>query len=384
MKLACVWVIVLSIAISACSTTQEKERYGIPSDVYKKLEPSAEVNLDFSLLRSISCGAVEDDKPFQSTMVMIKEAQLFDLSNLPDGVTFVGGWQLNSRDPRVQSLSGLHALSDLELLAVSDTGSFVRIKLVDYEPTGTVQVAEMLDELGRPLRASYLADAEGITSKDGIAFVAFEQFHRVDAYALNECGSLARPARVAELPIELGQISVAPEKGPKAINWLSNLMVLYEAMNEYATLGMNLGNETRSDYYHVQLWNLDPQRTSAVVGMTNAIKAADQKDAWYYRLRRFSEDSGGYTFAVEVSHEFARPFESGYADFILFELHSPQKIADFQGIAAQSLPSGKHRIWVVSDNGGSKRHPNLLFGFDVDPTYRIDGPGGRTHFNIPY
>ncbi|MEH6490143.1 esterase-like activity of phytase family protein [Hyphomonas oceanitis] len=379
MKLVYFKIVVFSILVSACSTTAGTTRpSGIPIDTYNELQVSTEVNLDFSDLRRTSCRASEGDQSFQSLAVEFKPTQPFDLSKLPDGVSFVGGWQLKPGNRGPHSLSGLHALSDDTLLAISEEGAFLRIGLRDNQPTGSVEIADMLDESGLPMRGSYLADAEGVTSKDGLVFVAFEQFHRVDAYALNECGSLARPARVAALPKKLRGVAIEPNSGPQAIGWHSNLVIFYEKMSGHGALGMTLGSEERTDYFALELRTLERKLSSPVVGMTNEISSSDERDGWQYRLRRGLNEFDGFTFAIEVSHSFTSPMVSGDANFLVFELQSPTQAIDLEGIAVQKLQNGKHRIWMVSNNNGLDRNPTLLFAFDIEPTYRTDGPGGRT------
>jgi hypothetical protein len=100
---------------------------------------------------------------------------------------FIGGIEFRSDDSRVQSLSSIRFRPDgAHFVSVLDTGEWLTGQ-VTRDASGRlsglsgVAVSPILMRNGRA-GSKAAADAEGLTLRDGEAFVSFEQQHRVDAY----------------------------------------------------------------------------------------------------------------------------------------------------------------------------------------------------------
>jgi hypothetical protein len=129
-------------------------------------------------------------------------------------LTFMGAFQLNSKDKRFGGLSGLTIGADGKLYAISDQGYWLSAQLV-RKADGAVkdlvnwQIAPMLTPAGSPVTGS-LADAEALSlDQDGAFIVAFEGSHRIWRYAAPPHTFASTPTPIA-VPADLSR---APSNG---------------------------------------------------------------------------------------------------------------------------------------------------------------------------
>lgn len=98
----------------------------------------------------------------------------------------IRAWHLRHPSIRFGGLSGLTALDPSTLLAVSDRGAVVRIRLTeDGSPDPSVEpdLSSLAGPVGFDMLANRSRDAEEILAlPDGTILVAFEQIHRLWAY----------------------------------------------------------------------------------------------------------------------------------------------------------------------------------------------------------
>ena len=140
-----------------------------------------------------SCWSGQERGTAQSTKARLVELSGFDLdSKNPDrkqfgALTFMGAFQLNSKDKRFGGLSGLSIGTDGKLYAVSDRGYWISARMI-LNPDGALEdlvdwhIAPMLTPAKIPVAGS-LVDAEAFSrDRDGSFLVAFEGKHRIWRY----------------------------------------------------------------------------------------------------------------------------------------------------------------------------------------------------------
>jgi hypothetical protein len=305
-------------------------------------------------------------------------------------LTFVAGFQLTSPDKRFGGLSGIDVLDNGNLLAVSDQGDFVWIDLGKDGLTPTAaRISSMRNAKGNLLRGKAEGDSEGLAVNDGVALVSFERDHRVLTFDLGRCGAAARGAPIVfgsfGLPLpgafKDAKIAVGDNEGaePLAVtrDWylftgietkvghLSPLSARpIEAAPDFGLrvgagapefVGLDVVPSTKGGGA-VRAFSLH-RSFSALAG--NAITIAETDFHRYLdqtRLpRRIVSDID------ERSHY--RFKETGRRE--LAKLNLFLTIDNFEGIAAKELPSGRVRLFVVSDDNFSANQRTLLMVFEA-------------------
>ncbi len=303
---------------------------------------------------------------------------------------FVGGFQLDSPDPRFGGLSGVEVLDNGSLLAVSDSGQFVWI---DLAPDGVTpiraRVSPMRNERGELLYGAMDGDAEGLALNDGIALVSFEQNHRVLAFDIGECGASARGAPIAFGPYGLplpdsfanANLPVGDEDGAEPLaltpDWylfagvetkigaLSNLSARpIEAEPDFS---MRVGVDAP------QFVALDILPASFGGGGVRAFMLhrsyISAKDATVKIMEtdynRYVGPDGSSRWTDGEFRERARQrfAETGWRE--LQKLDEFTTVDNFEGLAAKQMPDGRVRLYIVSDDDFSAERRTLLMVFDV-------------------
>ena len=279
---------------------------------------------------------------------------------LPPGVRFAGGWSLTSPHAEFGGLSGVELLPDGRLLTVSDVGAFIWIGMANGAPDGTGEISYMKGPNGQILRGKRDGDSEGLALADGLAFVSFERRHRVAAFDLETCGASARAAPVTELPSELSGIRIKENSGAEALSAGKVMVAGYEQLIDgYSPLvSVSKGGSSTE-----LLAPAKRDYNGPLVGMTNTIMLGDAATAGsvVYSLRRSYNPVFGNRLTVEAAYEDA----GGASRRALFELKPPMNVDNFEGITAETLSDGTHRLWLVSDNNFSDQQRTLLFAFDL-------------------
>jgi len=280
-------------------------------------------------------------------------AQITALSKrLPAGADFAGGWGLNSDDPNFGGLSGL-ALAEDNLLAVTDAGGWVALGLIDGAPASAA-IAYMKGADGRFLSGKTENDAEGLAWRDGIAFVSYERDFRVEAFDLGSCGAAARAVRVAALPGEFAAKPVDANSGPEALALTPEgaLLFGYEGLADATSpIGQVLADGTGR--WTGRLAG-NPKGFALVAMDTVRLPSGEDREITLYRA--FDPIRGARTVLVWGDGEAQR-----------LTLSRPVLTDNFEGLAADVLPDGRLRLWIVSDNNFSKLQRTLLYAFEVRP-----------------
>ena len=344
------------VALAACAGSAP-----VPdSDDMKNRQPSAEY--DLASLKALSCPAGADFVAPDAIKLSVLPLPLSSNSEaraLPEGVTFHAGWVLESSDTRFGGLSGMAMNAAGQFLMVSDTGAFVWIdRNDDGAPTQIGAIAEMKDATGRSLKGKTEADAEGLAVSDGLAFVSFERNHRIEAFDLKACGAAARSALVTSLPSTIETDSVHENRGPEALALRGTLVAGYEQSTSAGGTALFALNAAPQSVDAYSLDALPAPFDGPLTGMTNRLG-----DVAYAVRRRYFPATGN-----QITVEMATSAEITAQSIPLFELSRPQNVDNFEGIAAEELEDGTHRIWLVSDDNFSSRQRTLLFAFDIDAT----------------
>jgi hypothetical protein len=271
---------------------------------------------------------------------------------LPAGVRIAGAWHLTAENANFGGLSGLARVPG-GLLAVSDGGAFVWINLDGGAPDGTGALAYMRAADGLILSGKQAQDAEGLAWRDGAAFVSFERDHRIERFDLGACGAAARAVRVAALPATIDGRSVPENEGAEAL-WLGPAASL--------NFGYEMDRAGRAPIGTVpagQVAQLDGKGLETPPGLrlvgADTFTDPDGAIRRAVLFRGYSPFSGA---RVELA------WGEGAADRL--RLEKPWATDNFEGVAAEILPGGQLRLWLISDDNFSASQRTLLYAFDVN------------------
>ena len=268
-----------------------------------------------------------------------------------EGATFAAGWHLTSNEPNLGGLSGLAIAPETsDLLAVSDAGAFIAIKMEAGVPTGEGSISYMRDQRGRTLQGKTGADSEGLALADGLALVSFERENRVLAFDLENCGSAARGALLADIsltPPGLGR-NIPNNKGPEAL-------ALYPDGVLRAGLEVPLKDQAVIGEISLGVTMFDERIARTTNGLLTGMDALD--GVIYSVFRDFSPLFGNRILLTAHTPEGTPQ--------TLADLAKPFPVDNFEGIAATRLEDGTVRLYIISDDNFSERQRTLLLAFDV-------------------
>ncbi|MHA7856871.1 MAG: esterase-like activity of phytase family protein [Henriciella sp.] len=266
------------------------------------------------------------------------------------GMTLAGAWHLES-ERGFGGLSGLDVMRSGSLLSIADNGKFVWIG-VDPEtgaPDGTGSMAYMHDGDGNVWSDKLAADAEGLSFRDGLAFVSFERDHRVEAYDLEGCGAAARAALVGRLDTVVDGAQLGSNRGPEALALTEDQLAL--GFETHASGGSPVGN-LRIDGTLADLKRTQQPGLYLLTGM-------DAADGLTAKIFRAYDPVQGPRGRVQI--------KSGDELIAEAKLKKPLPVDNYEGIAIGKAPSGQTRIWLISDDNFSNSQRTLLLALDLDP-----------------
>ena len=266
------------------------------------------------------------------------------------GMTMSGAWQLESDNAEFGGLSGLDVLRSGSLLAVTDDGKLAWIG-IDPEtgaPDGLGAITYLRDGDGDIYPNKRAADAEDLVYRDGLAFVSFEQEHRIAAYDLENCGTAARAALVATLGSVIDGNKLANNRGPEALAFKGqNLMVGFET---HAKGGSPMGRLLIDG----SLADIERSQQPSFYLLTGM----DSQDGFTASVYRAYDPARGTRAILQVETEAGLIAEA--------HLKSPLPVDNFEGVAIDTSPAGKTRIWLISDDNFSSNQRTLLLALDLD------------------
>ncbi|MEM9570135.1 MAG: esterase-like activity of phytase family protein [Pseudomonadota bacterium] len=274
-----------------------------------------------------------------------EDARMKDIS----GLEIAGAWHLTSEESEFGGLSGLDVLDSGSLLAVTDDGKFVWIGIdpATGAPDGLGALAYMRDQDGDIFARKRDGDAEDLAVRDGLAFVSFEQDHRIQVYDLEGCGAAAHGALLMKIDRVVDGNTLENNRGAEALSFAGDQLVV--------------GFETRNlDGSPIGTLNEDGTLTD--VGRTNQpqlhlLTGMDRVNDITATLFRAYDPVRGARGYVQVEDADGPIAEARFRGDL------PRD--NFEGIAIGQNPSGGVRIWVISDDNFSDDQRTLLLALDL-------------------
>ena len=264
---------------------------------------------------------------------------------------YAGGIEITSAEPQ-----GLHELSDLEiqpdghLVAVSDQGYLLEARLVVDEtgrPAGIAdaRVAKLVDPQGRPLEGIPAADAEGLaTLSNGDRLVSFERDHRIWLYPAGGGAPRPAPKPDATFPDNEGMEALTP----------------YAAGGPRAYLVGSEGGK---------VWRCDVSTTCQETvlgkwvppGFSLTALAAYGNNGDLAMLSRAYDPRQGNRISVKLIGN-----ATAGGGHLLDELTiaAPLTRDNFEALAIVPRPGGGIRVYLLSDDNGSRTQHTYLLAFD--------------------
>ena len=265
------------------------------------------------------------------------------------GLQLSGAWHLTSDDSAFGGVSGIDVLPSGSLLAITDDGKFVWIGIdaATGSPDGYASIAEMRDEDGGVFRHKRAADSEDLVVRDGLAFVSFEQDHRVQVYDLEGCGAAAHGALLSKLDRVVDEQVLESNRGAEAMTFHGDQLALgFETRN---VKGSPIG-KLRADGTMADIGRTEQPLLFLITGMDRAFDLSATLFRAYDPIR-------GARGLLKV--------ESTDGLVAQARLRGGLPTDNYEGVAIGRNPAGGIRIWVVSDDNFSRDQRTLLLALDL-------------------
>lgn len=279
-------------------------------------------------------------------------------------LTFRGGLELTSDDPRFGGLSGLAVEESGRFVAVSDTGTLFTGRLIVNEAGALagvedVKAAPLRDAAGRPLTQKEDADAEEVTRlPDGRYAVSFERTHLVRIYDLEKNGAAA-PAQV--------ELHLAGVENLGANESL-------EAMTTYGNRLLVGAERGAGDSDSTPFWFLSPEAgpPPAIAGRAKLqdgfglVSLSRLPDGDFIAIERFFSPLTGIRIHLRRVREAALSQDPPSWDGpTLADLRPPLALENFEGLSIVKQRDAAARLYMVSDDNFRRAQRTLLYAFDL-------------------
>jgi hypothetical protein len=270
---------------------------------------------------------------------------------------YLGGIELKSDDNRFGGLSGLRAVGPAELLAVTDGGHWVQLRLRE-EGEGLVGLEAAAIDVIRgprrePLKGKAHVDAEALEHGPQGASVAFERDHRIWHYR-----DLEAPARSESFPDERWLAALPGNDGIEAMAKVGDAwLYVAEADMPGGHEGVLIvpGGLNRA-YARVKVEMPAPYKPTDAVALTD--------DKVLILARRFSP-LAGVGAALLVADVDAKNLKLGKPT-LLAELAPPLSVDNMEGLAL-SREGGRTFLYLASDDNFSPLQRTLVLKFELLP-----------------
>ncbi|MCR9079354.1 MAG: esterase-like activity of phytase family protein [Hyphomonadaceae bacterium] len=304
-------------------------------------------------LRAVSCPEGETYSRAESIDLRVIEAERGNANARAQqltGMTLAGAWQLKSNESDFGGLSGLATMPSGSLLAITDSGAFIWIG-IDPEtgtPDGIGAIAYMRDLNGNEFANKRDGDSEGLSVREGLAFVSFEQDHRISAFDLESCGAAARAAPVVSLaPVVDGKL-LQDNRGAEAFTFAGETLSVGFEMRHAGGSPIGTVNVDGT------LSGLEYTEQPAFFLMTGM----DARDGLAARIFRAYDPIRGARVILNVEQDGTQIGEG--------QFKQPLPVDNFEGVAIATAPSGAPRLWLVSDDNFSANQRTLLLALDLE------------------
>lgn len=258
-----------------------------------------------------------------------------ELPSVKAPLRLAGAWEMEADDPRLGGLSAL-AIEGGRFLAISDLGAAVRFD----PPTAASPQASLADLHDGPgnLGKKSSRDAESLVrDPHGRGWwVGYEQHHSLWLYDDGVSRALTK--------VDLPRLGWPDNRGAEGLLARDRaLLVLAENGSDAVSLGQA---ETRV------------LKLQAGADVADAARAPD--GSHWVLLRKKS------LVGIQQSIGLLRKTHGGY--LVSAPMPLPKAPFDnYEGMAIASLPDGRWRFWLVTDDGHRFNARTLLIGLDFDP-----------------
>ncbi len=281
-----------------------------------------------------------------------------------EALTWRGGLELRSPDPRFGGLSAIDVSADgTSVLALTDRGHWVRARL-GYDRAG--RLARIGHGAIGPLPGlpagsdRRLSDSEALARSQRGIVVAFERDHRLVDFRLDAMGNPTRGRRLASPD---GLLRLAANSGIEALARLADGRFLAIAEG-----GETMSGNTPAWLGRALAWS---PTHFAVGGRFRPTGAAPAPDGGVLVLERHFSWVGGVAARIKkIAPEDIRA-DRPIRGTVLATLEMPFVTENFEGIAARRGRPGETLIYIVSDDNFSALQRTLLLLF------ALPGDGAR-------
>jgi len=288
-----------------------------------------------------------DPMPIEASAVELGDPDI--RAETISGMELTGVWHLTAVNEDFGGLSGLDVLTSGSLLAVTDDGKFVWIG-IDSEtgaPDGIGSIAYMRDRNGKIFTSKRAADAEDLALRDGIAFVSFEQEHRIHAYDLETCGVAAHAGHVVNLIKVVDRYVLQNNRGPEMLAFEGDTLVA----------GFEVHSQGGSPIGHVRVdGTLGDLRRTSQPGLFLLTGMDANADLIAYVFRSYDP--------IRKSRIIVR-VDRGDQRIANARLESPLPVDNIEAIAIGTSPSGATRLWLLSADNFNDEQRTLLMALDL-------------------
>nr|WP_269931212.1 esterase-like activity of phytase family protein [Aminobacter sp. HY435] len=153
-----------------------------------------------ALSASLTASSIAESPAVESIAISARPISKFQIGldeKMFGPLEFVGGLELTSSSRNLGALSAFRFLKPGgDFIGVADTGFWffgTVVRDVALKPVGieNFRMEQMVDASGNTIEKKWLADAEGLAVKDGVATVGFERAHRVAQFRIEPQGMKA-------------------------------------------------------------------------------------------------------------------------------------------------------------------------------------------------
>lgn len=276
------------------------------------------------------------------------------------GLTFRGGLEIASDDPRFGGLSDLWVGADGKMLAITDQGDWFAAQFL-FDDAGGLKglvdgrMAAMRGADGRALTDKTQADAEDVArTGDGRFAVSFERIHAVRIYDLEGKGPSAAPDK------ELALAGVAELTANDSLEALS-------AFGDDLLIGAEGVDRGRAPFWIAPLVSdvLPAPVGRSVTSQGYGLVALDRlPDGDFLAMERFFAPLIGPR--IVIARVGAAGLEASPARWdrtVVADINPPVSLDNFEGLAIVA-GEGDARVYIVSDDNFSRDQRTLVYAFD--------------------
>lgn len=269
-----------------------------------------------------------------------------------------GGIVIASTDSRFGGLSGLEALPDGRLVAVSDLGDWFTFRPV-FDAAGRLvgvrdgDLTPLADERGSPFAGKFSSDAESVRADNmGNLLVSFERRHRVLRYR-----KIGGPGTPIPIPADAQR---QPENGgvEALAAWPDGRILLLSERER------NQNGDVKGWLRAGGVWHTVSYATGGEFQPTDAA-VLPSGDLLVLERRYFPVlvSQGARIRRIPAALVAPKSRLSGPA---LAEWEAPYTVDNMEGMAVSRAPDGAVLVWVVSDDNQIPLQRTLLMLFRME------------------